>query len=367
MNPTNPTPNLSQTTESQRKQIIQKQLVLLLHAHKCQQREKQPANGDPARSNPCTLPHCSAMKEVLQHMTRCNDHRSCLVPHCVTSRQIIIHWKQCTNSQCPICQPLKNPSNTGQASNPMTNPQNGSPPVSTGTNVTKEWQRRVTQDMRNHLVQKIITALVPMSPDASIMKDKRIANLTNYARRVESETFDIAANQEEYFHKLAEKIYRIQKELEERRERKRQQEMEISNGIGQLAPINESGALKRTPTMDSLSGANGPPNRVAPIFDSIQPSVIKSEPIGIVGTHNPRTNGTLINQSVTGFSMSQIPANDSHSYQLNDDSITTKTSTTNETNRNHSDNAALKPEPTSPKVCQICSNFFLVRFRLYSN
>ena len=56
--------------------------------------------------------------------------------------------------------------------------------------------------MRNHLVQKIISALIPVT-DTGVMLDKRIVNLSNYARRVENETFDIANNQEEYFHKLA--------------------------------------------------------------------------------------------------------------------------------------------------------------------
>ncbi|CAF4915005.1 unnamed protein product, partial [Rotaria socialis] len=70
-------------------------------------------------------------------------------------------------------------------------------------------------------------------------------NLANYARRVESETFEIATNQEEYFHKLAEKIYKIQKELEERREKKRVQDMQLviqpssSTGQQQQSTIND--------------------------------------------------------------------------------------------------------------------------------
>ncbi|CAF4919634.1 unnamed protein product [Rotaria sp. Silwood1] len=68
--------------------------------------------------------------------------------------------------------------------------------------------------MRQHLVQKIITAFIPITNTGAI-RDTRIINLANYARRVENETFEIADSQEEYFHKIAEKIYKLQKELED--------------------------------------------------------------------------------------------------------------------------------------------------------
>lgn len=51
----------------------------------------------------------------------------------------------------------------------------------------------------------------------SALQDQRVSSLIQYAMKVEKAMFETASSREQYYQLLAEKIYHIRKELEERR------------------------------------------------------------------------------------------------------------------------------------------------------
>ncbi|TKS90103.1 Histone acetyltransferase p300 [Collichthys lucidus] len=338
------------TADPEKRKLIQQQLVLLLHAHKCQRREQ--ANGEVRQ---CNLPHCRTMKNVLNHMTHCQAGKSCQGEY--QGRYVLMYslylvelpaglgsslgavpggqpsapnlnppsqidpssierayaalglTYQGNQIQTPTAQSnMPNQGMQGQTGmrplNPMgANPMgvNGGvggptqsqqanllqdtmmhlnvnsqglmndasgvgsmptagPPSATG--MRKSWHEDITQDLRNHLVHKLVQAIFP-TPDPAALKDRRMENLVAYARKVEGDMYESANSRAEYYHLLAEKIYKIQKELEEKR-RTRLQKQGLGLGPASMGQpptgLPPNGPLPEPSMMGMVGPRMGQPN-----------------------------------------------------------------------------------------------------------
>ena len=70
------------------RKLVQHQLSMMLHAHKCDGRARKP-NSLLTEDRPCVVPNCSNTKELLKHLPACQAETDCLMPKCFMSKQIL--------------------------------------------------------------------------------------------------------------------------------------------------------------------------------------------------------------------------------------------------------------------------------------
>ncbi|GFS74700.1 e1A binding protein p300 a [Nephila pilipes] len=93
----------SEVRDGEKIKLIQMQLVLLIHAYIC----RKNVNQSDGEVHQCSVPLCSTLKLVLNHITICQAGKSCTVNHCSSSREILAHWRNCRLGMCRMCSPLK--------------------------------------------------------------------------------------------------------------------------------------------------------------------------------------------------------------------------------------------------------------------
>lgn len=85
-----------------RQYMLQKHLVLLIHAQTCLEDESE--RNIPASS--CRVAFCDVMRNVLKHMETCLDGINCTYELCSASQLLLYHLQNCGQATCPLCAPF---------------------------------------------------------------------------------------------------------------------------------------------------------------------------------------------------------------------------------------------------------------------
>ena len=118
------------------------------------------------------------------------------------------------------------------------------------TTATKDWQQTVSQRIRNYIVQKLICTILPSS-NRKILLDKRREIVVAYIRQVELNFYKQANSRSEYFSLTAEKIYKIDKELEIRKMVRLCDNRHVSaNSVQPMQPLHPDNDEIPTITLD---------------------------------------------------------------------------------------------------------------------
>lgn len=85
-----------------RQYMLQKHLVLLIHAQTCLEDESE--RNIPAEN--CRVAFCDVMRNVLKHMDTCLVGINCTFELCSSSQLLLYHLQNCGQRSCPLCAPF---------------------------------------------------------------------------------------------------------------------------------------------------------------------------------------------------------------------------------------------------------------------
>ncbi|XP_043484166.1 uncharacterized protein LOC122512425 [Leptopilina heterotoma] len=85
-----------------RQYMLQKHLVLLIHAQTCLEDESE--RNIPAEN--CRVAFCDVMRNVLKHMDTCLEGINCTYELCSSSQLLLYHLQNCGQRSCPLCAPF---------------------------------------------------------------------------------------------------------------------------------------------------------------------------------------------------------------------------------------------------------------------
>jgi hypothetical protein len=189
----------------------------------------------------------------------------------------------------------------------------------------------------------VSTLLSTYQQDIRSLAPDHLAAMTTFAQQTEADTYNTATSYEDYFQRLAERIFEIDKDYKEKQILKQQSTATAT--VPTTATTTTT--TTTTPTtaaaissIDKSAGELGPPNRTAPPSDcssSFSSLEKKSEPIdnysvvSSMSTDRQRTSVNTVNQ------------------------VTSQTNNVNgqlhvETNGNHIDMNTIKAERISPRI-----------------